>query len=100
PVEAQACGTPVIAYGKGGALETVRPIGINNPTGLFFDRQEISSVCDAVKQFEQNIASFLPVDCRQQALTFSEARFRKELSSYVNDKWFLFQESKRGIINK
>ncbi|WP_126475233.1 glycosyltransferase, partial [Klebsiella pneumoniae] len=39
PVEAQACGTPVIAYGKGGVLETVRPYGISNPTGLFFERQ-------------------------------------------------------------
>lgn len=36
PVEAQACGTPVIAYGKGGALETIRPIGVDMATGIFF----------------------------------------------------------------
>lgn len=35
PVEAQACGTPVIAFGKGGSLETIRPYGVNKPTGVF-----------------------------------------------------------------
>ncbi|WP_137564619.1 glycosyltransferase family 4 protein, partial [Escherichia coli] len=39
PVEAQACGTPVIAFGKGGALETIRPLGVDKPTGLFFQKQ-------------------------------------------------------------
>ncbi|WP_148659724.1 glycosyltransferase, partial [Klebsiella pneumoniae] len=50
PVEAQACGTPVIAFGKGGALETVK----SNVTGILFERQEISSIIDAVNKFELN----------------------------------------------
>lgn len=37
PVEAQACGTPVIAFGKGGSLETIRPLGVLNPTGIFLN---------------------------------------------------------------
>ncbi len=52
PVEAQACATPVIAYGKGGSLETVRPYGVTNPTGVFFDEQTASSLNDAVLKFE------------------------------------------------
>lgn len=50
PVEAQACGTPVIAFGKGGALETVRPYGVDKPTGLFFDKQDVTSLIDAISE--------------------------------------------------
>ena len=53
PVEAQACGTPVIAYGKGGALETVRGLDEENPTGLFFEEQTVESIVKAVNRFEQ-----------------------------------------------
>lgn len=53
PVEAQACGTPVIAFGKGGALETVRPLGIEEPTGIFFKEQNIASLHEAVSEFEK-----------------------------------------------
>ncbi|HDQ5286845.1 TPA: glycosyltransferase family 4 protein, partial [Raoultella ornithinolytica] len=52
PVEAQACGTPIIAYGKGGALETVRPYGVSNPTGIFFYEQKVTSIIKAVNDFE------------------------------------------------
>jgi glycosyltransferase involved in cell wall biosynthesis len=58
PVEAQACGTPVIAFGKGGALETIRPYGEINPTGVFFQEQEPISVKEAVEFFD-NIHQFL-----------------------------------------
>ncbi|MDM7121723.1 glycosyltransferase, partial [Klebsiella pneumoniae] len=44
PVEAMACGTPVIAYGKGGVLETVKPVGYEAPTGVFFGEQNINSL--------------------------------------------------------
>ena len=53
PLEAQACGTPVIAYGKGGALETIRPTGGADPTGLFFENQTAGSLVDAVGRFER-----------------------------------------------
>ncbi|HCO5285186.1 TPA: glycosyltransferase family 4 protein, partial [Escherichia coli] len=48
PVEAQACGTPVIAFGKGGALETIRPLGVDKPTGLFFQKQTVADIIEAV----------------------------------------------------
>ncbi|HCC6422847.1 TPA: glycosyltransferase family 4 protein, partial [Klebsiella pneumoniae] len=58
PVEAQACGTPVIAFGKGGALETIRPYGEINPTGVFFKEQEPMSIKEAVNFFEKNQLMF------------------------------------------
>ena len=77
PVEAQACGTPVIAFGKGGALETVRPLGVDAPTGLFFDTQSVSSLCTAVKSFEENQHMFIAADCRANAEKFSTQRFER-----------------------
>ncbi len=59
-VEAQACGTPVIAYGKGGALETVRDASHAEPTGIFFDEQSIESIVDAVQEFELGAVAFRP----------------------------------------
>ncbi|MDU1888534.1 MAG: glycosyltransferase family 4 protein, partial [Enterococcus faecalis] len=50
PVEAQACGTPVIAYGKGGVLETIRGMSKTTPTGVFFDKQHVDSIIDAVNK--------------------------------------------------
>ncbi|HBV4559745.1 TPA: glycosyltransferase family 4 protein, partial [Klebsiella aerogenes] len=87
PVEAQACGTPVIAFGKGGTLETVRPIGVNNPTGVFFDKQNISSVIDAVNKLDELIDTVSPEDCRNNAIKFSRERFDSEMKSYIESKW-------------
>ena len=94
PVEAQACGTPVIAFGKGGTLETVRPIGEKKPTGLFFNKQDVSSVVDAVSKFDNLIDKVEPIDCRHNAVKFSRERFQTEMKSYVEDKWNIFNESK------
>ncbi|CAI1536162.1 glycosyltransferase family 4 protein [Serratia proteamaculans] len=94
-VEAQACGTPVIAYGKGGSLETVRPHGSVKPTGMFFKQQTVTSLVDAVMLFESISDEFIPQDCRTHALKFSADRFRRELSEYVNDKWASFNEAKK-----
>jgi glycosyltransferase involved in cell wall biosynthesis len=79
PVEAQACGTPVIAFGKGGALETV----INGKTGLFFERQEVGNLIDAVLRFEQVRGEFDPLEIRNNALRFAPSRFRDELREFV-----------------
>lgn len=87
PVEAQACGTPVIAFGKGGTLETVKPLHKENPTGLFFKQQTVSEIIDAVTEFEKNSGLFLPESCRANAMTFSTERFKSEIESYVNQKW-------------
>lgn len=95
PVEAQACGTPVIAYGKGGALETVIPIGNKKPTGLFFYRQDVESLVEAVSNFESLYNSILPENCRENALKFSVERFRKEIKHYIEQKWVSFEDSKK-----
>jgi glycosyltransferase involved in cell wall biosynthesis len=97
PVEAQACGTPVIAYGKGGSLETVRPYGVEQATGLFFDEQTVPSVINAVKRFERICHEIMPSDCRKHALKFSAERFRAEISSFVSSKWNDFHDGKRII---
>ncbi|EMF03863.1 glycosyltransferase family 4 protein [Serratia marcescens] len=94
PVEAQACGTPVITFGKGGALETVRPYGVSNPTGVFFYEQTVPSLVAAVQQFESIQAEISPVDCRTQACKFSAERFRNELTTYINAKWHEFNAAK------
>ncbi|WP_343316386.1 glycosyltransferase family 4 protein [Acinetobacter soli] len=96
PVESQACGTPVIAFGKGGSRETVISNIDQNPTGVFFNQQNISSVIDAVEFFEQKQDFYLPQNCRNNALRFSNQRFKLELEKYVIEKWHI----KNTEINK
>jgi glycosyltransferase involved in cell wall biosynthesis len=79
PVEAQACGTPVIAYGRGGALETVVP----GRTGIFFPEQTVEAIVTAVKEFEACRMQFDASVIRANALRFSESRFRNELMTRV-----------------
>lgn len=97
PVEAQACGTPVIAFGKGGGLETVRPYGTNNPTGVFFDKQSVTDIINAVHQFECLADKIDPVDCRQNSLRFSSEVFKKTMSDYVESRWKEFKSTKTII---
>ncbi|WP_193108690.1 glycosyltransferase family 4 protein [Klebsiella aerogenes] len=94
PVEAQACGTPVIAFGKGGVLETIIPEGNQNPTGVFFDKQEPGSIIESVNKFESMQDLFEPTECRRNAEKFSEERFRTEINTYIRDKWTKFNETK------
>ena len=91
PVEAQACGTPVVAYGKGGALETVRGLDQENPTGLFFLEQKVDSLIEAVGRFEK-ADRLSPSICRQNTIRFSPERFRNEFSSFVEKEWERFQQ--------
>jgi glycosyltransferase involved in cell wall biosynthesis len=76
-VEAQACGTPVIAYGKGGALESVIPLGSPGATGLHFTTQTPASLCEAVERFEDCSHAFTTVACRRNAERFGAADFRR-----------------------
>jgi len=80
-IEAQACGTPVIAFGIGGVLETV----INGKTGLFFEQQSVLSLQEAIKTFE--ITKFDPKLIRENALKFSNERFEKEIKEFVQEKY-------------
>jgi glycosyltransferase involved in cell wall biosynthesis len=95
PVEAQACGTPVIAFGKGGALETIRPLGIDSPTGVFFEEQTVDEIVKAVNRFESAGTAINALDCRQNSLRFSEENFRDRFSQFVHRAYSEFQESKR-----
>ncbi|AOA94786.1 glycosyltransferase family 4 protein [Klebsiella pneumoniae] len=94
PVEAQSCGTPVIAYGKGGALETIRPIGVEKATGVFFYNQDVKSIIDSVNFFEQHSDEIILSDCRLNALKFSEQRFKEEIKEYVMNRHAEFLASK------
>jgi glycosyltransferase involved in cell wall biosynthesis len=92
PVEAQACGTPVIAYGKGGALETI----VNEKTGLFFEEQSVDSLLDAISRFETRKMEFSPHEIRKNAERFSKERFQEEFTSFVNQKWQDFEQRKKS----
>ncbi|HVE52624.1 MAG TPA: glycosyltransferase [Ramlibacter sp.] len=86
PVEAQACGTPVIAYGVGGAAETVRDLRTRErPTGLLFDRQTPQALAEAVQAFDS--ARIDPHDCRQWAEGFDEARFKARFTAILESAW-------------
>lgn len=86
PVEAQAAGAPVIAYGKGGALETVIPLkNFHNapPSGLFFKEQTVESLLEALAQFEAAETAFNPSAIRLHAEKFSAERFLEAYSDFV-----------------
>ncbi len=84
PLEAQASGIPVIAYAKGGALET-----ITDKTGIFFQRQTVADLQTAVETMEKRWHEFSPTDCHGQAQKFSRETYRLEM----------FQSIKAGYKN-
>jgi glycosyltransferase involved in cell wall biosynthesis len=91
PLEAQACGTPVIAYGKGGVRETLIDLDSTNPTAVYFPEQTTSSIVEAVQRFERESTRIEPVACRQNALRFAPERFRAELSDMVGEAYECFR---------
>ena len=96
PVEAQACGTPVIAYGRGGALETVRGYGqgADDATGVFFGEQTVESIKEAVEHFEQ--VSIACEACRKNAERFGVEAFKKAIIFYCNNKGLFASKSVYG----
>ncbi len=86
PIEAQACGTPVIAYGRGGVLETVRGIDHPEPTGVFYNEQTPSSLIAAVEQFEAQGHLIQAETCRTSAERFSTERFRQEIKTFIDTR--------------
>lgn len=97
PIEAQACGTPVIAYAKGGVLETIRGQNHPIPTGVFFNEQTTSSIISAVMLFEMKFQQKItPQACRSNAERFSQERFRSELNKFIEDKWQEFEKGRRN----
>jgi len=86
PVEANACGTPVIALGRGGATETILPLGNSStPTGVWFEEQNASALIEAIARFEHNETAFNARAIRRQALHFNRHRFEAELFGYLDE---------------
>ncbi|MBL8824288.1 MAG: glycosyltransferase [Planctomycetia bacterium] len=84
PLEANACGTAVIAYGHGGATETIQPLGeIERPTGIWFNEATVDSLCAAIEQFEQSGDAIEPKACRQNALHYRSERFTDTMQQAV-----------------
>jgi glycosyltransferase involved in cell wall biosynthesis len=78
--EAQAYGTPLIAFRRGGASDIVLPLGATDtPTGILFDHQTVADICLAVDQLEREGHAILPSDCRRNASRFGAARFDSEI---------------------
>jgi glycosyltransferase involved in cell wall biosynthesis len=78
-VEAQACGTPVIAYGRGGVTETI----VDGETGLFYSEQTAESLADAVRRFEALGGSITAERCRENSLRFAAENFRRDFRRFV-----------------
>jgi glycosyltransferase involved in cell wall biosynthesis len=87
PVEAQACGCPVIAYNRGGCTESIRPLGSAEPTGLLFEEQSLESIIAAIdrfERFERMGDRFDPRAARRNALPFRRQRYEDELFGYID----------------
>lgn len=87
PLEAQACGIPVIAFGRGGATETVRGLDRESPTGVHFAAQTVESIVAAIRELEQAGDRITPHACRSNAESFSEAHFREQFAAFVSSEW-------------
>ncbi|MBU0598219.1 glycosyltransferase [Patescibacteria group bacterium] len=85
PIEAMACGRPVIAYEAGGALETVVP----GKTGVLFDEQSWEALADTVIHFE--VSKFNPQEIRQHAEQFDIVQFKKRIKGFVEESWQNFK---------
>jgi len=98
PVEAQACGTPVIAYGAGGALETVRDIRQHpdTGTGLFFDTQTEAALIEAVEKFEAYQGVINPECARSHAAQFAPKIFQERYLAFLERCCQDFQSRKRA----
>jgi len=89
PVEAQAAGCPVIAFGKGGVRETV----VEGETGLFYPRQDVDSLVAALLRFEREREDFDLRTIRENSERFNKQRFQRELSGLVEAKWLEFSST-------
>ncbi len=92
-MEAQACGTPVIAYGAGGTQETVRDIHRypEGPTGILFTHQAEAEIVQAVQKFEAQHQAFCPDSIRAHAQTFDTDRFHRDYQTTVERCYQRFQ---------
>tara|TARA_B100000676_G_C17722225_1_gene651996 strand:- start:141 stop:716 length:576 start_codon:yes stop_codon:yes gene_type:complete len=87
PLEAQACHTPVIAFEKGGALETV-----NKSTGIFFKEQNVESLCEAIEEMEQNFKKFSEKSFKKQISRFGRNIFKDDIANAIEQGYFKWKE--------
>ncbi|MGH7411603.1 MAG: glycosyltransferase, partial [Candidatus Methylomirabilis sp.] len=105
PVEAMACGRPVIAYGRGGVTETVIPLNSfefrvssyasreslnpkpGTPTGVFFHEQTVDALIGAIERYEQSADRFDPEGLRAHALTFDRSIFEKRMAAFISERY-------------
>lgn len=92
PLEAMASGRPVIAYGKGGALETV----VDGKTGVFFKNQTTEDLISAINEFEK--MSFDKVEIRKHAEKFDEEIFKQKMQAYINECYSEFKQNKKWVV--
>ncbi|MGA2129919.1 MAG: glycosyltransferase, partial [Xanthobacteraceae bacterium] len=91
--EAQACGTPLVAFGRGGACDIVRNLGEAEPaTGVLFGAQTPTAVKDAVQRFETHADRISAAACRENATRFSVERFQHKIA----ESWLRTLETKRS----
>ncbi len=91
PVEAMACGRPVVAYQGGGALETIK----EGKTGIFFADQTTEGLIQAIKNFDSY--KFNPNFIRQHALGFDKEIFKKKIKDFIEDAWRKFNHGTKGL---
>lgn len=92
PVEAMACGTPVIAFGRGGATESV----VDGQTGLFFGAQTPAAIVAAIERFEASRDAFDPTTIRARAEAFRPEVFRAQFKTLLDRETALFAERRRA----
>ena len=93
--EAQAWGTPLVAFARGGACEIVSPVGASSrPTGVLFERQTASAVRQAVEYFEAECRAITPSACHENASRFSVERFNREIAAAVHDVMLLHAKNR------
>lgn len=97
PVEAQACGTPVIALGKGGTAETVLDLrrSPQNGTGILFPEQTVEGIVEAIEDFERLEGQFSRECIHQQARNFRPQVFRDRYWRFVDRAWWAFGRGER-----
>lgn len=83
PVEAQMCGTPVIAYRGGGYLETVVP----DKTGILFEDYSVNGLVSAIRKFQEPSTKFQTEQIKKWAMKFGKERFVREMGRFVEEKW-------------
>ncbi|HSX10419.1 MAG TPA: glycosyltransferase [Chlamydiales bacterium] len=91
PIEAQSCGTPVIAFQKGAVKETIQ----DGVTGLFFSEQTVEAIVGAVRAFERTQDKYCPEGIRKHAEQFNRSRFMAEYRDWVQSEWEQFKTGKR-----